>query len=300
MGLFSFGGSGSKEKTSGKSSSTSDLNQMVFGTPQHQQMMQGLNQGYANYFNPYMNMGMGMMNQVNPYMQYGPEYAMNQLDRYNSGGYGETDVMRNQLNQNIQNMMANPSQTGRMYEDIVGGSGNTYIDPLVNSMWDSGMERLGTMQSGNAVDAASAGQSGSSRHAMTDAMSERMIHSDMTDKENALRAGAYDTDLNWKMKIAQQADTGRQNAINSGFQFMDTANTNDQWAMNYLPTTQNMGMGLYAPWMQSSMMPFNMMNMYSQAFPDPTVLSSATSDSQSSSSGSGKSGSAGFSFGSAE
>lgn len=127
-------------------------------------------------------------------------------DLANGGVYGDTSAIMDKL----MGMMGGRTNTGSMYESIIGGSGNTYIDPLVAQMRDSTKQNIDTFKGGNALDAAAMGQSGSSRQAMNDAMFSSQANKDFSNQEAALRAGAYDKDLEMKMNIAGMADNNMQ------------------------------------------------------------------------------------------
>ena len=208
---------------------------------------------------------------------------------YNSqmggGSFGDTTDIRNKL----MGSMGKPSQMGKMYNSIVGGEGNTYIDPMVDAMKRSGMENLDSMHSGTAMDAAAMGQGGSSRHAMQNAMQSRDMNSDMLDREMNMRGGAYDTDLNMKMDIASMADSNNQQEQDRMFNMMSGSDKNQQAGMGFGQGMQNLGMGSMAPWMQAQNQGWNNMGNYANTIGGPTVL---TNGNQSGSSkGAGTSGS---------
>jgi len=277
---FSFGGNKSKSKAT--------MDQEVFNPEAYNQMYGNINQQWQNS-QPYVNMGMGMMNQANPYMTGAAGYGQAGADYMGQGGsFGDTSGMRDDLYSSVKSSMSDPSQMGRMYEDILGGPGNTYIDPMVESMKTGMMDNLGRMQSGTGLDASAMGQGGSSRHAMQNAMQSKEINQDMASMEDMMRGNAYDTDLNWKMNIAQQADLGRGQAQDRAMGILGGGDQNRQFGMGYMPTQQNLGMGTMAPWMQAGMMPWQLMGQYSGAMGDPTVLSSGQQ--------SGKAGGFGFGF----
>lgn len=276
---MTFGISGS----SAKQKSNSSFNETALGGPQWDQFYGNLNNQWGAS-QPNLGLTNQYVNNANPYMT-GAANTGQAGSAYMSGGgsFGDTSGMRNSLYSSIQDSMANPSQTGKMYESIVGGAGNTYVDPLVASMRQSGNQALDRSNAYNAADASNYGQSGGSRQAMQNAMNTRMANQDMAGQENALRAGAYDKDLNWKMSIAQQADLGRGQAQDRGMAALQGADANRQFGMGYQPTMQNLGMGTMAPWMQGMMMPWQMANMYATSMGNPTTLGSGTSTSKGSS-----------------
>lgn len=194
------------------------------------------------------------------------------------GSFGDTSDIR----QRLMGSMGQPSQMGQMYQSIVGGQGNTYIDPMVQAMKAGGLENLQSMQAGTGLDAAAAGQSGSSRHAMQNAMQSRSINEDMIRNEMNMRGGAYDTDLNMRMDIAKMADTNRQSEQDRMMQMMQGSDANQQGGMQFGQNMQNLATGTMAPWMQAMQNQWNMMNQFSQNMGDPTVLQSGDSSGESS------------------
>lgn len=191
------------------------------------------------------------------------------------GSIGDTSDIRSALMESLQSTQGG-SNLGNMYNSIVGGEGNTYIDPMVDAMKDSSMENLDRMQSGTAMDAASMGQGGSSRHAMQNAMQARDVNNDMLDRETTMRGGAYDTDLQMKMDIARQADQGIQNTQSNYMNMLGMADNNANSGMGYGSNLMNLGMGSMNPMMQAFNMPWNALGQYSNVIGNPTVLGSGS------------------------
>jgi hypothetical protein len=172
-----------------------------------------------------------------------------------SGGY-QGAGFSNQMGGGFQNQglmdslmsgMNGPSSTGQMYQNIVGGSGNTYIDPMVDAMrqgYTDNLQRnlLPSLKSG-AVDA---GQTGSSRQGIAEGLALGESNRDAAMQEAMMRGNAYDTDLNWKMQIAQQADQGRSTARQQTMDYLGMQNQNQQGAISQFNNqlgsgVQNMG-----------------------------------------------------------
>lgn len=204
------------------------------------------------------------------------------------GSFGDTSDVRSALMDSLQQTSAG-SNMGRMYGDIVGGQGNTYIDPLVDTMKQSGMDNLNRMQSNAGLDASRHGQSGSSRHAMQNAMLGAQANKDMLGQEYALREGNYARDMDWKMQIARQADQGIQNTQNTYMNMLGGANNSVNSGMGYGAGLQNLGMGSMAPYMQAYQAPWQMGGQYSNILGSPTVLGSGSGSSNSKSVQGGKS-----------
>ena len=222
--------------------------------------------------------------QASPYMQEIAGQAQGGFQNMLGGGsIGDTSDIRNQLMDSMR-QTSGGSNMGKMYQDIVGGEGNTYIDPMVNAMKDSSMDNLNRMQSGTGLAAAEFGQGGSSRHAMQNAMQAGQANQDMLNRETQMRGGAYDTDMGWKMKIAQQADQGVQQTQNRLAGMLGSADTNVGTGLHYGQGMQNLGMGQMAPWLQAQQASQGGLGQYANVIGAPTVLGSGKS------SGSAKSG----------
>lgn len=146
------------------------------------------------------------------------------------GAMGDSAEIRDRL----LGMMGGRSNVGTMYESIVGGPGNTYIDPMIDAMRSDASRTLDTLQSSNALDAAAMGQSGSSRQAMENAMLGSEVSRDLSRQIADARAGAYDKDLAMKMGIAQQADQSRQAEQDRLFNMLTGADQSRQGAIGGL------------------------------------------------------------------
>lgn len=165
-------------------------------------------------------------------------------DQTRGGAYGDAGDIRSRL----FDMMGQPSQTGQMYESIIGGAGNEYIDPLVESMRSDAAQNLATLQSGNALDAAALGQSGSSRQAMENAMLGSEVNRALSSDINQARAGAYDRDLQMKLGIAQQADTSRQAEQDRLFDMLTGANQAQTSAISGMGNMMGGALGAQNAW----------------------------------------------------
>ena len=233
----------------------------LFGGDQSADALSGMAPELTKFMESIMNSGFSGMN--------------NQMG---GGSYGDTSEMRNSLMNSLNKSAEGGSQMGNMYESIVGGPGNTYIDPMVDSMKSGMMDNLDRMQAGTGLDAAAMGQGGSNRHAMQNAMQGKEVNQDMANTENMMRGTAYDRDLNMKMDIARMADTNMGATQDRMANFLNGADNNMNNGMNSSMGVQNLGMGSYAPWMMAGQQPWNMYNNYSNSLGDPTVLGSGKSD----------------------
>lgn len=192
------------------------------------------------------------------------------------GAVGNTGDVRNMLMQSMGDMQGG-SNMGKMYQSIVGGEGNTYMDPMVDSMKNSAMDNLNRMQSNTGMDAAAAGQGGSSRHAMQNAMQANSMNNDMLNRETMMRGAGYDKDLGMKMDIARQADMGVQNTQSNLMGMLGMADQNVMNSGAYGQGMQNIGTGGMNQQNMANMNPWQQAQAYSESMGDPTVLGSMKS-----------------------
>lgn len=184
------------------------------------------------------------------------------------GAFGNSEDIRNRL----YGMMGQDSQMGNMYESIVGGKGNTYVDPLIDSLRSDSAQNLQTMRNKNALDATSMGQSGSSRQAMEDAMLGAQANRDLTTQENALRQGAYDKDLQMKMGIAQMADSNRQSEQDRLYNMLSGNQSSLESAAGMGSLLSQIASGQMSPWLQAQQAGWNPLNNASNILGNAIIL----------------------------
>lgn len=160
-------------------------------------------------------------------------------DQAGGGAFGDDAYIRDKM----FGMMGGPSNMGQMYESIVGGPGNTYVDPLIDQMRSDASQNLQTLQNQNSLDAAAMGQSGSSRQAMENAMLGQQVNQDLATNEAALRQSAYDKDLALKMGIAGMADQNVQAEQDRLFNMLTGINQSQQGAIGSMGNMMGGAMG---------------------------------------------------------
>ena len=283
MSLFSAGMGQSNSDYSSRSSNSvwkpqgSALKDMYGYLPGLMDMNMGQLGGFNNF----------AMNQVMPYMQglINPTMGgyQNQLQGGQQGNFA--NAMSPQLQQSLMQSLNGPqgqTNTQRMFQDIVGGQGNEYIDPVVNDMYDTMWDQLdrGGFKD-QAQQAAQTGNMGNYNRQMNNTLLANDALQNTQRAENQLRAGAYDTDLNWKMNIANQADTNslndRMNAQNNLMGMYGGADQNIQAGMGNMAGMQQFGMGMMNPWMAMQQMPWMGANNYANVLGSP-IMESKTRD----------------------
>ena len=198
-------------------------------------------------------------------------------DLSSGGVYGDTADVR----QMLLDSMGGRSNMGTMYESIVGGSGNTYVDPLIEQMRKSSAQNVQTLQGSNALDAAAMGQSGSSRQAMQDAMFASQANQDLLNKEAELRYDTYDKDLAMKMGIAQQADRNHQAEQDRLLAMLQGAQSSKENVSNNTDLLQTLlSIGL-SPWLQAQQGQWNPINNAANVIGAPTIIGSGSGNSKS-------------------
>ena len=230
--------------------------------------------GQDSYQQQIGNAASNVQNQVNDIVNS----QISAISDLSSGGvYGDTADVR----QKLLDSMGGRSNMGSMYESIVGGSGNTYVDPLIDQMRKSSAQNVQTLQGGNALDAAAMGQSGSSRQAMQDAMFANQANKDLLSQEAQLRSDAYDKDLAMKMAIAQQADYNHgaeQDRLLSMLQGAQSSKENVSNNTVLLQTLLSSGLN---PWLQAQQGQWNPINNAANAIGSPTIIGSGSGNSKS-------------------
>lgn len=193
------------------------------------------------------------------------------------GATGETGAAIDPaLRESLENSLMNPSQTGKMYEGIVGGPGNEYIDPMIDQMRGDENTRQNRNASQIQSGAVGTGQSGSSRQGIAEGLMRSEGNRNLAMNESAARAGAYDKDLDWKMKIAGLADKGIGDAQDRSIGLIEGGDRNREAGMNQGQNYQNYGMGMMAPWMQANQQRFDMGSQYGDQMGGPTIIGSGS------------------------
>lgn len=197
-------------------------------------------------------------------------------DLTSGGVYGDTSDVR----QKLLGSIGGRSNMGSMYESIVGGSGNTYVDPLIDQMRKSSAQNVQTLQGGNALDAVAMGQSGSSRQAMQDAMFANQANKDLLSQEALMRTDAYDKDLAMKMGIAQQADVNRGAEQDRLLSMLQGAQSSKESASNNNGLLQTLLSSGLSPWLQAQQGQWNPINNAATAIGSPTIIGSGSGNSK--------------------
>ena len=190
------------------------------------------------------------------------------------GVYGGLGI-GNQLMDSLKQSQATPSNTQAIYEQMMG-QGNSYLQPLQESMLQNQANAQALNSGTNAAQAAASGMSGGSRQGVQDALMKTLGNQNLTQQMNEMGYKTYDTALQNRLGIAQQADANtlaRQNLM-SGM-------------LGQQQNTVNQGIGNTGGVQQAGMNQFNVANQpyqglqaYQGAIGAPTVLNSGNSFNQ--------------------
>ena len=193
------------------------------------------------------------------------------------GAYGDSQQYIDEL----LNSMGQRSNVGTMYESIVGGSGNTYVDPLIQQMQQDSAQNLATLQNANSMDATMAGQSGSSRQAMQNAMLGAQANKDLMTQEAQLRQSNYDNDLAMKMSIAQQADYNHQAEQDRLLRMIQGSQDSMNNATNMGSLLQSIATGGMDNWLKAQQASWNPLNNLANIIGNPIILGKGSGSSKS-------------------
>lgn len=267
------GSAGKSQNESGNSFSTG-----VFG-PQGGALSDLYNEGFNIYSG--LPSDYGMINNQSDFATNQANNIANQAggaygDLAQGGAYGDTDELRSKL----LGMMEGESQTGQMYNSIVGGEGNTYADPLIERLQNDASINAESLRNANALDAAAMGQGGSSRHAMENAMTNQLVNQDLLNKEAEIRHGAYDRDLDLKMGIANMADANKQAEQDRLLSMLEGSNAAKSTAIDQGGLAQQLGLGGFGGILQGQNSKWNNLNNLANII-GPAIITGSGSGSSS-------------------
>lgn len=206
------------------------------------------------------------------------------FDNLNAGGaYSGADL--NTILNKVEGFQNTPSQSTGLYESIMGGSGNDYVDAMKNMFYKDAQRTRDLSEASLDARMAGTGMAGGSRHGVAEALISRDIDKNLQDNMTKVGYESFDKDLQNKLNIAKMADeqtTARQGMFaNLGSQALQGKNANMNAAASMTPQMSQSVMSQFAP----TMMPWNNLQNYSAAIGNPTILTNAY---QSGSSESGK------------
>lgn len=281
---------------SNQHTANSNFGQNVWNGPAMQQLY-GAAQNLFGTTNA--NTGKAIPGVVNYQQQAANQALKGNQGQINGGVYGNLGI-GNQLMSSLNKSENNPSATQSIYSSIMGGNGNSYLEPLKASLEQNQANAQALNSGTNAAQAAASGMSGGSRQGVQDALMKTLGNQALTAQEAQMGYNTFNQDLQNKLGIAQQADSNTlaRQQLMSGMLGQQQQTVN-QGINN---TGQIQGWGA-AP-INTYQSPWAGMQQYANTIGGPTVLNSGTSSNKGSgssnswgmnqSSGSGKSGGGGI------
>ena len=220
---------------------------------------------------------------VQSYINQTNSAAMPEWQSQLNGGVYQGMDNANALSNSLQQSLSNPTATSQIYGQMMGGQGNNYADAMKASYLGDANRVTDNMLATLDSRAAASGMSGGSRHGVATSQGMYDINSNLQKNLADIGYNTFDKDLNNKLNIAQQADSGtlaRQQMMAGMLGQQQGVQTG---ALNAGGQMQNLGMGSMAP----TMMPWQNMSNYANSIGSPTVLNSGSSSGNSSAMGMG-------------
>jgi hypothetical protein len=233
----------------------------------------------GNSINQQMGGAQNYINQTN-------RSAMPEWQSQLNGGVYQGMDNANALSNSLQQSLSNPTATSQIYGQMMGGNGNNYADAMKASYLGDANRATDNMLANLDSRAVASGMSGGSRHGVATSQGMYDINSNLQNNLADIGYNTFDKDLNNKLNIAQQADSGtlaRQQMMAGMLGQQQGVQTG---ALNSGGQMQNLGMGSFAP----SMMPWQNMSNYANSIGSPTVLNSGSSSGDSNAMGMGAGG----------
>ena len=273
----------------GNYSESSANNQSSFKQKIPKWQSDALTQMYNAAAGTYGNVG----NTINQQMGGAQDYinrtnqsAMPEWQNQLGGGVYQGMDNANALSSSLQQSLSNPTATSQIYGQMMGGQGNTYADAMKAGYAADANRATANMLANLDARAAASGMAGGSRHGTATSQGMYDINSNLQKNLADIGYNTFDKDLQNKLNIAQQADSGtlaRQQMMAGMLGQQQGVQTG---ALNAGGQMQNLGMGSFAP----TMMPWQNMSNYANSIGSPTVLSSGGSSGNSSAMGMGAGG----------
>jgi hypothetical protein len=236
-----------------------------------------------NLYNSQFGQQQGMVPGAINFQNQQSQGAANANQGMQQGGvYGGLGI-GNQLMDSLKQSQNTPSNMQQVNSMIMGGNGNSSLDAMKGTLESDAARAQNLNQAGNAANAAASGMSGGSRQGVMDAMGRNDINRTLTANEAKLGYDTFNSDLERKLNIAQQADTNTFNRQN----LMSGMLGNQQGAVNQgiqnTGNVQGYGMGQF----NAANQPWQGLQNYQNTIGGPTVLNSGNSWNQGSGSQSG-------------
>lgn len=200
------------------------------------------------------------------------------LINQNSVGGAFSDVNPTELLGKIESFRNTPSQSSGLYEQIMGGKGNSYLDAMKDSLLKDAQRRRDLSTASLDARLAGGGMSGGARHGVAQALIDRDINDSLANQMTQVGYNTFENDLQNKLNIARQADS---NSLARDQMFTNTANqliSGKDANMDAALEGQYRNIGNIFGLASLNNMPWTNLQNYSAAIGNPTVLTNSTSN----------------------
>lgn len=167
-------------------------------------------------------------------------------NQLNGGAYQDIDA-GGMLTGSLNHSLNSPTNTQSIYNQIMGGQGNTYADAMKASYIGDANRTMDNMMRTLDARATGSGMSGGSRHGLATAQGMYDINSNL--QHNLAQTGynTFDKDLANKLQIAQQADSNTLARQQMLADMIGAKNNTTNGALQFGEGMQNLGLGVMAP-----------------------------------------------------
>jgi len=187
-------------------------------------------------------------------------------------GGAYSNVNANDIISGINRSIEQPSETGQMYRDIMGGQGNVYLGGMKDVMAQDAADAQAQSMRGLDQRAAGAGMGGSSNYRNLQRDIVEDSNKALQNRTTQLGYDTFDQDLSNKMRIADSADSNtlaRQQMLTNMLGQKQNAMTG---GIGMGSNMQGLNMGSMSPYM----LPWQAMGQYSNALGAPVRLTSGS------------------------
>jgi hypothetical protein len=263
------GGGKSKSKSGQQQSFSNDV---WGGQSPYLQSLYGNAQNLWGQQQPGIAGAQGNMNDV--YQQMNPNWQ-NQMQ---GGAYAGVDA--NQIMQGLNQSLQAPSQSGKLYGDIMAGQGNAYLGGMQDQVMQNAQDLAAQNMSMLDQRAGMGGMSGSSRHGIAQAQALKDINQGAQNQLTNLGYNTFDKDLQNKLDIAAMAD---RNTLSRQQMQMDAL----QQKQNAMQGGLSFGGQMQGAAGSSTFLPWQAMGQYANTIGGPTIVGSGSGSGTSKSKGGG-------------
>lgn len=221
----------------------------------------------------------GLFNQTNAGLMQQTPFAVNAAKKsYNTsnpywqnqlqGGVYQNLGLGNQLMNSLNQSMNKPSNMSQVNAMIMGGNGNNYADAMRQQYINDADSAHKMMLNNTRLGAVDAGQVGSSRHGIAEALGTQNVLNNLQKNLTQVGYNTFDKDLDRKLNIAQQADQNTLSRQQMMSDMLSQQQATQNAGLNFGNNMANLGLGALTPYIA----PWDAMASYANVLGRPTVL----------------------------